>query len=357
MKGAYWDYETVVSQAHGWSIPVYRQKWESDANFERLTRFLMENYRWLRPAAEATIYPVLCHGVACAEQLGVPEYAYELQMLYGMGAEQAQLFGDRGHRVRIYTPFGELIPGMAYLVRRLLENTSNDSFLRQSFTEHVAIEELLMKPADAAADAYARCHSEPAASARSRTSRHCDFSRAEAASETHMERGHRRNGRSVRRRKYPLVINGRAVESKNAIASRNPSHKSQVVGRVSSAGPEEAAMAIEAARRAFKLWSRTEPGYRAEYLELAAAEMHITDFELAACRKSPRSPWQSRGPRRMPTWRKPSISACTMPTRFAGSRPVTVSTGLVKKTSTPTARAASLPSSRPGISRWRFSPA
>ena len=81
----------------------------------------------------------------------MPDHAYELQMLYGMGAEQAQLFADRGHRVRIYTPFGELVPGMAYLVRRLLENTSNDSFLRQSFTDHVAIEELLMKPADAAA--------------------------------------------------------------------------------------------------------------------------------------------------------------------------------------------------------------
>ena len=53
--------------------------------------------------------------------------------------------------MRIYTPFGELIPGMAYLVRRLLENTSNDSFLRQSFTEQVSIEDLLMKPTDAAA--------------------------------------------------------------------------------------------------------------------------------------------------------------------------------------------------------------
>ena len=39
-----------------------------------------------------------------------------------------------GHRVRIYTPYGELLPGMAYLVRRLLENTSNDSFLRQGFS-------------------------------------------------------------------------------------------------------------------------------------------------------------------------------------------------------------------------------
>ncbi|MFM7866612.1 MAG: proline dehydrogenase family protein, partial [Planctomycetaceae bacterium] len=57
----------------------------------------------------------------------------------------------RGHRVRIYTPFGELIPGMAYLVRRLLENTSNESFLRQSFTESISVESLLMKPSSHAA--------------------------------------------------------------------------------------------------------------------------------------------------------------------------------------------------------------
>ena len=71
--------------------------------------------------------------------------------LIRIGGIQAQLFSEAGHRVRIYTPFGELIPGMAYLVRRLLENTSNDSFLRASFAENVAIEELLMKPASLAA--------------------------------------------------------------------------------------------------------------------------------------------------------------------------------------------------------------
>ncbi len=151
VKGAYWDYETIMAQAHGWPIPVYQQKWESDANFERLTRFLMENYRWLRPALGSHNLRSLSHGIACAKHLRVPEGAYELQMLYGMGGDQAQLLADRGQRVRIYTPFGELIPGMAYLVRRLLENTSNDSFLRQSFTEQVSIEELLMKPTDVAA--------------------------------------------------------------------------------------------------------------------------------------------------------------------------------------------------------------
>ena len=73
VKGAYWDYETVVCKAHDWPIPVYQQKWESDANFERLTRFLMENYRWLRPALGSHNLRSLSYGIACAHQLGVPE--------------------------------------------------------------------------------------------------------------------------------------------------------------------------------------------------------------------------------------------------------------------------------------------
>jgi RHH-type proline utilization regulon transcriptional repressor/proline dehydrogenase/delta 1-pyrroline-5-carboxylate dehydrogenase len=158
----------------------------------------------------------------------------------------------------------------------LLENTSNDSFLRQSFTENVAIEELLMKPTDAAAHA-APVEPEPVLSFKNEPP--TDFSRAEAR--RGMERAVSEMAAQFGK-EYPLVINGRAVESKNAIASRNPSHKSQIVGRVSSAGPEEAEMAIEAARRAFKHWSRTEPGHRAEYLELAAAEMRNHRFELSA---------------------------------------------------------------------------
>ena len=59
-------------------------------------------------------------------------------MLYGMADAEKQALVDLGHRLRIYMPYGELIPGMAYLVRRLLENTSNDSFLRAGFVEQRA---------------------------------------------------------------------------------------------------------------------------------------------------------------------------------------------------------------------------
>lgn len=151
VKGAYWDYETVVSGYRGWPCPVFTEKWRSDDNFERQTRFLMEHYRELRPAIASHNLRSLAHAMAWSQALDIPQNAWEIQMLYGMAEEQAQLFAERGHRVRIYTPFGELIPGMAYLVRRLLENTSNDSFLRHAYDTSVSIDALLAKPSDAGA--------------------------------------------------------------------------------------------------------------------------------------------------------------------------------------------------------------
>ncbi|MGE3316953.1 MAG: proline dehydrogenase family protein, partial [Planctomycetaceae bacterium] len=277
VKGAYWDFETVVSKYRGWPVPVYQQKWESDANYERQTRYLMENANWLRPALASHNMRSLAHGIAWARKLGVPSSAYEIQMLYGMGGELAQLFAEAGHRVRVYTPFGELIPGMAYLVRRLLENTSNDSFLRQSFAENVSVEDLLMKPADVGARApKPRQEEEPPGFQNEPPT---DFSRAEnrKAMQRALEDVETQLGRE-----YPLVINGRGIETRGEIVSRNPSHKNVIVGRTASATPDDAVEAIDAARRAYKHWSRIEPHYRAEYLELAAAEMRNRRFELAA---------------------------------------------------------------------------
>ncbi|MBX3441935.1 MAG: proline dehydrogenase family protein [Planctomyces sp.] len=149
VKGAYWDYETINARERGWPIPVYQEKWQSDAAFERLTRVLFENVQWLRPALGSHNLRSLAHGVALAEQLNVPPSAWEVQMLYGMADNQAQLFNELGYRVRIYTPFGEVLPGMAYLVRRLLENTSNDSFLRHTYDRALSRDRLLAKPAAA----------------------------------------------------------------------------------------------------------------------------------------------------------------------------------------------------------------
>src|SRR5204863_2034133 len=88
----------------------------------------------------------LAHAMAAAQLLGLPERSYEIQMLYGMADPVKDALVRLGQRVRVYTPYGQLLPGMAYLVRRLLENSANESFLRASFTEHVPVEQLLMNP-------------------------------------------------------------------------------------------------------------------------------------------------------------------------------------------------------------------
>jgi RHH-type proline utilization regulon transcriptional repressor/proline dehydrogenase/delta 1-pyrroline-5-carboxylate dehydrogenase len=277
VKGAYWDFETVVARARNWPIPVFQRKWQSDDNYEQQTRFLMENHTWLRPAFGSHNLRSLAHAVAWARRLAVPVGAFEIQMLYGMGAEQAQLFAELGHRVRIYTPFGELIPGMAYLVRRLLENTSNDSFLRASFAEHVSIEELLMKPSS-----HAATQPPPAFETQGeqfRNEPHTDFSRAE--NQKAMQEALEYVGGDLGN-EYPLVIGGKRVETKQTIVSRDPSRRRQTVGKVASASAEQAAAALVAARRAFPEWSRTEVQFRAEYIELAAAKMREKRFELAA---------------------------------------------------------------------------
>src|SRR5213075_1310135 len=90
----------------------------------------------------------IAHALALFEKHDVPQRMGEFQMLYGMAEPIKSALIDLGQRVRVYTPFGEILPGMAYLVRRLLENTSNSSFLRAGFLEHVPLEELLMNPVE-----------------------------------------------------------------------------------------------------------------------------------------------------------------------------------------------------------------
>ena len=148
VKGAYWDYETIMAEYRGWECPVFLEKWQSDDNFEKQTQFLLTHHELLRPAIASHNLRSLSHAMACAEELKLPKNAWEIQMLYGMADDQQQLFSELGYRVRVYTPFGEVLPGMSYLVRRLLENTSNESFLRHAYDPDVRLEDLLQKPSE-----------------------------------------------------------------------------------------------------------------------------------------------------------------------------------------------------------------
>jgi RHH-type proline utilization regulon transcriptional repressor/proline dehydrogenase/delta 1-pyrroline-5-carboxylate dehydrogenase len=145
VKGAYWDHETVEAAQNGWTSPVYTEKAESDRCFERITRRLVDAYPLVRPAIASHNLRSVAHAVVCARRAGLADGDLELQVLRGLGDDLQDALAAAGLRGRTYCPVGDLVAGMAYLVRRLLENTSNDSFLA-SRTSGVDLERLLHRP-------------------------------------------------------------------------------------------------------------------------------------------------------------------------------------------------------------------
>jgi proline dehydrogenase len=147
VKGAYWDHELVQASQHGWAVPVFQDKHDSDRNFEALTRELLAARRagQVRVAIASHNLRSVAHAIACNRVGGGEDRDLELQVLRGLGDELQHALAVNGFRVRTYCPVGDLVAGMAYLVRRLLENTSNDSFLMQA-SQGVPIDTLLAAP-------------------------------------------------------------------------------------------------------------------------------------------------------------------------------------------------------------------
>src|SRR4051794_26810649 len=129
VKGAYWDHELVQAAQHGWSTPVFERKADTDANFEHLTQRLLDARPLVRPAIASHNLRSVSHAIAYNRLTGGEDTDLELQVLRGLGDPLQAALASEGLRVRTYCPVGDLVAGMAYLVRRLLENTSNESFL------------------------------------------------------------------------------------------------------------------------------------------------------------------------------------------------------------------------------------
>jgi proline dehydrogenase len=145
VKGAYWDHELVEARQEGWPVPVFEVKADCDRNFEALTRTLLDARPLARVAIASHNLRSVSHAIAYNRVTGGQDHDLELQVLRGLGDELQDALASRGFRVRTYCPVGDLVAGMAYLVRRLLENTSNESFLHER-ASGTAIEELLAAP-------------------------------------------------------------------------------------------------------------------------------------------------------------------------------------------------------------------
>ncbi len=298
VKGAYWDQETIKALQNHWEQPVYNEKGATDANFERMTRLLLENHEYLYAAIGS--HNVRSQALACAiaEALAIPRRRFEMQVLYGMGDSLGKALVKRGHRVRVYSPYGKLLPGMAYLIRRLLENTANSSFLRQNLEER-PIEELIAPPrvledrgtggwGDAETGGQGdmgtrRCGDTGTRGRGDTGSFHnaADTDYAKVVLREKAEQALVQVRQALGKTYFPL-INGEYVTTETLIDSVNPSNPSKIVGKIGLISIEQAQQALEAAKAAFPAWKRTPVRERAAILRRAAEIMEQRRHELNA---------------------------------------------------------------------------
>ncbi len=275
VKGAYWDSETIEAHQKGWPIPVYVNKAETDANFEKCALFLLQAVPHLKAAIASHNVRSVAAALVAAEKVGLQKADFEIQMLYGMADSIKKTLVDMGYRVREYTPIGDLLPGMAYLVRRLLENTSNESWLRGKFAEGKDTRELLSNPEERIAKVKTFQLAEPPF----RNEPFLDFALSQNRELVH-------NSLQQLRAKMPVrvvpMIGGKEISSSQSLNRPNPSNTQQVVARVSLATRTHADEAVGLADKAFVSWRKRPVEERAQLLDKLAQKMVERKGELIA---------------------------------------------------------------------------
>ncbi|MBC24160.1 MAG: 1-pyrroline-5-carboxylate dehydrogenase [Phycisphaerae bacterium] len=266
VKGAYWDYETIQAEQEGWPIPVWSHKADTDACFERMTRqFIREMPRstgegGVKLALGSHNARSIATAVGLLKKHDLPTNSIELQMLHGMADQLKEAATGTGLRVREYVPVGEMIPGMAYLVRRLLENTSNESWLKAGFLDNVPTSTLLATP-------HRNFGRDPG------------LERIDGAPERH-ELGVSVPGLSDERPFFTEPIRDFSQKSRRedfaaAIAG------SRVPAVANDSTVEQASEAVARAHAAFPGWRDTDPLHRSGIVARAAALMRDRRDELS----------------------------------------------------------------------------
>jgi RHH-type transcriptional regulator, proline utilization regulon repressor / proline dehydrogenase / delta 1-pyrroline-5-carboxylate dehydrogenase len=274
VKGAYWDSEIAWAKQKGWPIPVYLDKAETDASYERLSRLLLKSHDVIDAAFGSHNLRSLAHAIVAAKELDVPPNGYEIQMLFGMAEPVRQAIIHNGQRVRVYLPVGELLPGISYLIRRLMENTSNTSFLRQTYADKKDVASLVKAPA-VAGKRYERRATDSDVKERGpfRNEPPIDFSRQE---------NRERFARSLELVRVEFKRQSRKRNGGPWLESVNPADPKEVVGRVRSTSADEAEAALDRAARFFPRWRATPARERVEILFATADIMRERRWELAA---------------------------------------------------------------------------
>jgi RHH-type proline utilization regulon transcriptional repressor/proline dehydrogenase/delta 1-pyrroline-5-carboxylate dehydrogenase len=295
VKGAYWDYETVVARENGWPVPVWEEKAETDRCFERLSERLIGAWPAVRPAIASHNLRSHAHAEALREKLGQAPGTVEHQTLFRTAEGTARALAAMGWPCRDYVPLGELLPGMAYLVRRILENSSQVGFLLQSRSGEAA-EQLLAQPVGhpqrddheaplataVSRNGHGATVAEPPDEARLHAFRNQPPPRLFLAAEREAFAAELETVRQEFGREYPLRLGDAEQRTADLVPVTDPSHPEVVIGRVHNAGTEEVRRTLALASEAAEGWAARTVQERAAVLRRAAELMAARREVLAA---------------------------------------------------------------------------
>ncbi|WP_085808581.1 trifunctional transcriptional regulator/proline dehydrogenase/L-glutamate gamma-semialdehyde dehydrogenase [Sphingomonas sp. TZW2008] len=280
VKGAYWDAEIKRAQVDGQAdFPVYTRKIHTDVSYLACARRLLAN----RDAVFPQFATHNAQTLATIYALAGPDFAlgdYEFQCLHGMGEPlyDEVVGADKLNRpCRIYAPVGTHETLLAYLVRRLLENGANSSFVNRIADPEVSIADLVADPVAIvrAADTPGHKHAAIALPANLYPDRRnsagldlADERTLAALAETMQAAAHAQW--------HAAPADGQGTPR----PVRNPADHRDIVGTVVEASPAQAAAAARTAARFAPIWSQKAPSDRAKMLDLAAETMQARMPEL-----------------------------------------------------------------------------
>ena len=284
VKGAYWDSEIKRAQTLGLDgFPVFTRKAGTDVSYLACTRKLL--------GMTDRIYPQFAthnaHTIAAVLHMADDPARFEFQRLHGMGEALHEAVREaHGVRCRIYAPVGSHHDLLAYLVRRLLENGANSSFVNQIVDESVTPEDIAQDPV-AAVERLGGAVANPRIAAPAciflperRNSKGWDLTNPLAVAAIDAER---EPFRSARWEAGPLVAGSPVGAGRQEV--RNPAWTDEIVGHVTQSAPADIAAAIEAARTGAAAWASMVVEERADRLRRVADlyEAHAAElFALAA---------------------------------------------------------------------------
>ena len=275
VKGAYWDTEIKQAQVNGLAgYPVFTRKENTDVSYQACAALLLDNRDAVYPQfATHNAYSV-AHVLAYAEN---KLSGFEFQRLHGMGDGLYDDLVSQGQLpVRIYAPVGEHKNLLAYLVRRLLENGANSSFVNNIIDDQLPLESLVQDPCE-------------------RASANCAAANPRIPLPASIYGNTRHNARGLDLSDTPsiqrLSKSAQALQNKlrttgaEAIflqSSTSPASTKQLLGYVRKTTPQDMLIRLESAEQAFKQWSQLPVEQRAQHFEKLADLLETNMEELIA---------------------------------------------------------------------------